>query len=468
MARVVVAEDAARFFRGVARREIARVGFAVAHRHLIPPAAEQLPCLDEIASGIELGAGLRLPVREGIHAVDREPFVFVDPVQAVGVPFLVRARRGVEVVLAVPVDRDGVDRSGRGFEVALRIERAGDPGPLVQHLAAVRLPHQPRVVLELVVVVGGAGGAVAVEHPDAPFDLVPRGRAPERHPGIAAAEEHVADQRTVNELLVARRGQLLRAVRGLELSDVRAEEPAPLGKVDVERGIFQERAGVTPGDGRPVHLQLVGQPGANHPAFELELGAADTERTAGISLFRGARELRVVVRKLLGKPDLHAVRDFEVGVLHRDAGLAVAPDDRLRSDRLGNRFGDAVLEEIQLQCARAVGHDGLALRSDAGFGDAAVRWCQSFEPVGIGGVVEDVDAAVLRDFLVIQPLGGHSDGGEEKPRDGGAAAAEQLKTEDSCCRNPSSRGMCPRPNGEQRTRHVLPRCSSAVTAALNV
>ena len=129
---------------------------------------------------------------------------------------------------------------------SLGIEGAGHPGALVEHLAAIRLPHQAGVVLELVVVVGRPGHAVAVGRHHSPLESVVGRGSPERYTSFTAPEERVAHERAIHELLAARGRHFLSAVGRFELTDVNAERAFALGQVDVERGVFEQGAGLEP------------------------------------------------------------------------------------------------------------------------------------------------------------------------------------------------------------------------------
>jgi hypothetical protein len=72
-----------------------------------------------------------------------------------------------------------------------------------------------------------------------------------------------------------------------------------------------------------------------------------------------------------------------------------------------------VLEEEQLQRAFVVAYDRLAFWSDTGLRDPAGHLAGFFEPLRVGRNVEHVDAAVLCDFFVIEPLR-HGERGRQK------------------------------------------------------
>ncbi len=273
----------------------------------------------------------------------------------------------------------------------------------------------------VVVVVEGPRAAVAVEHADAPFPLVVGGRSPGGEAGFPAAEERVADQRAVHELLVAGRRHFLRAARRLELADVKAEQSLALREIDVERRVLEKRAGVgidgvVADEIGPVQLCLVGEPRLDHPAFELGLDTANPERSAILAAQQCHGEREVVARRFFREPHLHAGGHFQIGAVGRDARLAVAPDHRLDGlDRVRHRLGDAVLEEVQLKGPLVVADDGLAVRAGAGLRDADAHLARLLEPLGIGRHVEDVDPAVFRDLLVIHPLRKRRRGAEHQP-----------------------------------------------------
>ena len=72
--------------------------------------------------------------------------------------------------------------------------------------------------------------------------------------------------------------------------------------------------------------------------------------------------------------------------------------------RLGNGLRNAVLEEKELKRPLAVADHRLAVRPDAGSREAAAHLARLLESVGLFRDVEDVDAFVLADLLVVEPL----------------------------------------------------------------
>src|SRR5215510_6847164 len=63
-----------------------------------------------------------------------------------------------------------------------------------------------------------------------------------------------------------------------------------------------------------------------------------------------------------------------------------------------------MLEEKELEGALVVADDRLTVRPRARLGDAHTHLAGLLESLGVGRDVEDVNAAVLGDFLVIEPL----------------------------------------------------------------
>ncbi len=220
----------------------------------------------------------------------------------------------------------------------------------------------------------------------------------------AGSVECVADP-AVDELLLAGRGELLAAERHLALADPdrrqRVLRPPDLGVLEL--GAAPHRGAQRVGDDRrpgqvagahPVGLQLE-LPVAGL-AFDRGLGAPDIE---GADVFPGLTiEVRVAY--------LDPVRQRDLGPLHLEGRLAVLPR-HVEGWRVGLLAGpvvagEIVLEEVEVGRGFVLGDQRLAALGATDEGDGRADLAALGERLEALRGVEDVDPAVLLDFVVVE------------------------------------------------------------------